>query len=386
VEESSFMPRRALATSVCVAVAFSLFVPPASGGELERKRDDARRRQGELEHKLDLAHADEAALTRRIEQLDADLVRRRGEAETAQRDAAQAAVSVVRIGEDIDSLRTQLDDRRKVFNRRAVAAYMGGQSRQLDDLTVAGDLLAEAHDLVDAARREELVERLSRSDGIILGRLTEARVELATRELALVMAQNRARQRSADAAAALRAVEGLKAQRETTLVALQRHIEDLQKEFEALAAEQARLETLIRERLAAARSKVGRVVGAVSLSGFTWPVHGRLTSRYGPRWGRMHTGIDVAAPGGTPIGAAKTGTVLYTGWMGGYGNLVVVDHGDDVVTLYAHQSRVATTEGQVLAQGQTLGYVGSTGHSTGNHLHFEIRVDASPRDPLPYLP
>jgi murein DD-endopeptidase MepM/ murein hydrolase activator NlpD len=100
----------------------------------------------------------------------------------------------------------------------------------------------------------------------------------------------------------------------------------------------------------------------------------------------MHTGIDVAAPGGTPIAASKAGTVLYTGWMGGYGNLVVLDHGDDVVTLYAHQSRIAVNEGQPLAQGQTLGYVGSTGHSTGNHLHFEIRVDASPRDPLPYLP
>jgi murein DD-endopeptidase MepM/ murein hydrolase activator NlpD len=381
------MPRRALATSVCVAVALFLVTPPARGGELERKRDDARRRRGEVKHQLDLAQADEAQLTRRIEQLDRDLVRRRGEAEAAQRDADEAAASVVRIGQDIESLRTQLEERRRVFNRRAVAAYMGGQGRQLDDLAVAGDLLADAHDLVDAARREELVERLSRSDGNVLGRLTESKVDLATRELALVLAGNRARQRSADAAGALRAVEGLKAERETTLVALQRHIDELQKEFDALAAEQARLETLLRERLAAARSRAGRVVrGEVSLRGFMWPVHGRLTSRYGHRWGRMHTGIDVAAPGGTPIAAAKAGSVLYTGWMGGYGNLVVLDHGDDVVTLYAHQSRIAVNEGQPLAQGQTLGYVGSTGHSTGNHLHFEIRVDASPRDPLPYLP
>lgn len=381
------MPRRALAAFICAVVALFLVTPPARGGELERKRDDARRRRSEVKQKLDLAQADEAQLTRRIEDLDRDLVRKRSEAEVARGDAEEAAASVVRIGQDIESLRTQLEDRRRVFNRRAVAAYMGGQGRQLDDLTVAGDLLADGDDLVDAARREELVERLSRSDGNVLGRLTETRVDLASRELALVMAQKRARQRSADAAGALRAVEGLKAEREATLVALQRHIDELQKEFEALAAEQARLETVIRERLAAARSKAGRVVrGAVSLSGFMWPVHGRLTSRYGPRWGRMHTGIDVAAPGGTSIAAAKAGTVLYTGWMGGYGNLVVLDHGDDVVTLYAHQSRIAVGEGQALTQGQVLGYVGSTGHSTGNHLHFEIRVDASPRDPLPYLP
>jgi murein DD-endopeptidase MepM/ murein hydrolase activator NlpD len=380
------MPRRALASWICATVALLLVVPPALGGELERKRDDAKRRRNQVKHQLDLAQADEAELTKHLERLDGDLLRRRGEAETAQRDADQAAASVVQIGQDIESLRAQLQERHRVFNRRAVSAYMGGQGRPLDDLSV-GDLLAAPRDLVAAARRAELVERLARQDGNVLGELTEARVELATRELALVMARDRAKRRSSDAAAALRSVEALKAEREATLVALQQHISHLQEEFDALAAEQSRLESLIRDRLAAARSKAGRVVrGAVSLTGFIWPVEGRLTSRYGPRWGRMHTGIDIAAPGGTPIGAAKAGTVLFTGWMGGYGNLVVLDHGDDVVTLYAHQSRIAVNEGQALAQGQVLGYVGSTGHSTGNHLHFEVRVDAHPRDPLPYLP
>jgi murein DD-endopeptidase MepM/ murein hydrolase activator NlpD len=100
----------------------------------------------------------------------------------------------------------------------------------------------------------------------------------------------------------------------------------------------------------------------------------------------MHTGIDIAARGGTPIGAAKAGEVIYVGWLGGYGNTVLVDHGDGIATLYAHQSRLAAAEGQVVNQGDIVGFVGTTGHSTGNHLHFEVRVDAQPRNPRPYLP
>jgi murein DD-endopeptidase MepM/ murein hydrolase activator NlpD len=132
---------------------------------------------------------------------------------------------------------------------------------------------------------------------------------------------------------------------------------------------------------------VGHRTGdGVSAAGFIWPVRGVITSGYGYRWGRMHTGIDIAAPSGTSIGAAKEGEVIYADWLGGYGQLVAVDHGDSVVTLYAHQSKMAVAEGQEVTQGQVIGYVGTTGHSTGNHLHFEVRIDAHPRDPRPYLP
>ena len=124
----------------------------------------------------------------------------------------------------------------------------------------------------------------------------------------------------------------------------------------------------------------------MSPSGFIWPVRGVLTSGYGPRWGRMHTGIDIGARSGTPIQAAKAGEVIYAGWLGGYGNAVVLDHGDGIATLYGHQSRIAAVEGQVVNQGDVIGYVGTTGHSTGNHLHFEVRIDTKPRNPRPYLP
>jgi murein DD-endopeptidase MepM/ murein hydrolase activator NlpD len=122
-----------------------------------------------------------------------------------------------------------------------------------------------------------------------------------------------------------------------------------------------------------------------SAAGFTWPTSGQITSGFGPRWGRMHQGIDIGAPTGRPITAAKSGRVILAGASGGYGNLVVVDHGGGLSTAYAHQSRIAVRVGESVTQGGLLGYVGSTGNSTGPHLHFEVRVNGAARNPLPYL-
>jgi len=122
-----------------------------------------------------------------------------------------------------------------------------------------------------------------------------------------------------------------------------------------------------------------------SPSGFVWPVSGPVTSGFGWRWGRMHEGIDIGVGSGTPIVAAASGVVIYAGWMGGYGNLIVVDHGGGVSTSYAHQSAFGAGVGQPVAQGQTIGYVGCTGHCFGDHLHFEVRIGGSPVDPLGYL-
>ncbi len=391
------MAKRAVATWLCVAAALFVAVPVAQGGELERKRDDARRRQGEVRKALDLAHATDAQMTKRLEEIDRDLVRKRSEAGAAQADSDEAAAAVVRIGAEIGQLRQTLTHRREVFNRRAVTAYMGGEGRPLDELSVAGELLSLPKDFTEVARRVELVSRVSHQDGNVLAQLVQTQADLTLQEQALVVNQNKVADRAKDAAAAVRAVAVLKKEQESTRVALQQRIAELQAEADALAAEQARLETLIKEKLeAAARARAARGTrpsfsgqrtgGGVSAQGFIWPAQGTVTSGFGPRWGRMHTGIDIAAPAGTPIGSAKQGWVLYAGHFGGYGNLVAVDHGDNVVTLYAHQSKILVAEEQEVAQGHTLGLVGSTGHSTGNHLHFEVRIDGKPRDPRPYLP
>jgi len=122
--------------------------------------------------------------------------------------------------------------------------------------------------------------------------------------------------------------------------------------------------------------------------GYIWPAQGTLTSGYGWRWGRMHAGIDIAAAIGTPIFAAASGVVTYAGWDdSGYGNLVEIKHPDGSITLYAHNNRILVREGQQVEVGQQISEMGSTGNSTGPHLHFEIHPRGrGAENPLAYLP
>ena len=117
-----------------------------------------------------------------------------------------------------------------------------------------------------------------------------------------------------------------------------------------------------------------------------WPVQGPVSSPFGMRWGRMHEGIDIAVPAGTPIYAAATGRVTTKGWVGGYGNYTCLAHGRQYSTCYAHQSRFGPTpSGGVIGRGRLVGFVGCTGHCFGDHLHFELRIAGRAIDPLPYL-
>jgi murein DD-endopeptidase MepM/ murein hydrolase activator NlpD len=154
-------------------------------------------------------------------------------------------------------------------------------------------------------------------------------------------------------------------------------------EIDALQAESANLAAQIQAAQSAAQRN--GTSPAANPGGFQWPVAGPVTSPFGWRWGRMHEGIDIAVPSGTPVHAAAAGTVIYAGWMGGYGNLVVIDHGGGIATAYGHNTSLAVAVGQQVGQGQVISYAGSTGHSTGPHVHFEVRVNGSPRDPLGYL-
>jgi murein DD-endopeptidase MepM/ murein hydrolase activator NlpD len=153
-------------------------------------------------------------------------------------------------------------------------------------------------------------------------------------------------------------------------------------EAAALQAQSASLAAQIRSASAPVYS--GSTDSTPSASGLIWPVNGPVVSPFGWRWGRMHEGIDIAVGYGTPIVAAASGNVIYAGWMGGYGNLIIIDHGGGVATAYGHQSSFAVGGGSV-SQGQVIGYVGCTGHCFGPHLHFEVRINGSPVDPLGYL-
>ncbi|KUG03861.1 membrane protein [hydrocarbon metagenome] len=157
-----------------------------------------------------------------------------------------------------------------------------------------------------------------------------------------------------------------------------------EKALEELERTSRELEELIR------RSQTGEKLGTGI---YTWPTPGysTITSPYGMRYHpilktrKLHTGVDIGAPSGAKIVAADTGKVIYVGWQGGYGQTIIVDHGAGMSTLYAHQSKFAVSSGETVVKGQVIGYVGSTGWSTGPHLHFEVRINGNCTDPMGYI-
>jgi murein DD-endopeptidase MepM/ murein hydrolase activator NlpD len=158
-------------------------------------------------------------------------------------------------------------------------------------------------------------------------------------------------------------------------------------EADGLAAQSAALaQTIAAAQSAASTSPPASATASGAASGqLDWPVVGPVTSGFGSRWGRMHEGIDIAVGSGTPVHAAAAGTVVYAGWISGYGDIVVIDHGNGISTAYAHNSSLLVGQGATVAGGAVVSLSGSTGHSTGPHVHFEVRVNGSPVDPLGYL-
>lgn len=157
---------------------------------------------------------------------------------------------------------------------------------------------------------------------------------------------------------------------------------------QALSADSAELQDRAAAADRASRDLERGLGTSISAAPDVWllPVHGyQFTSPFGQRWGRLHAGVDMSLPEGTPYHAAKAGVVTLARWHGGYGNAVIVDHGGGIETVYGHASKLLVKEGQRVEAGQVLGLIGNTGYSFGAHLHFEIHINGRPTDPVPYL-
>jgi len=243
-------------------------------------------------------------------------------------------------------------------------------------------------DLLDRIGRQD--ERIATSvksarDGVADARrrTRAARAEAARVEAAVSSATTEQRGIVTRLVASRDALVAARSEKTTTLASIRSDRDSTLAEIDALEQQSAALEARIRE--AQQRSSVPAVVAPSGSGVLGWPVSGPVTSGFGVRWGRMHEGIDIAVGEGTPVRAAAAGTVIYAGWMSGYGNLVAVDHGNGLSTAYAHNSSLAVSVGQSVAAGEIVSYSGNTGNSTGPHVHFEVRVDGSAVDPLRYL-
>lgn len=172
-------------------------------------------------------------------------------------------------------------------------------------------------------------------------------------------------------------------QRSLASVLVQRR--EWEAQADALQAESARLSSIIAVAPTPGSDQHVQTPATSSSGGFIWPVRGTLVSPFGQRWGRLHSGIDIAAPAGTAIAASAAGQVVYAGSMSGYGLMVVIQHAGGIATAYAHNSSISVGVGQSVSQGQTIAAVGCTGHCFGDHGHFEVRAGGSPVDPMDYL-
>jgi murein DD-endopeptidase MepM/ murein hydrolase activator NlpD len=395
-----FKTRHAMAASLCAAAAALVVLlvlsPQAPAADLSSKLDTK-------EAKLAKVRERKGVLTTTISRYRDSIERLTREVADLRTQEAAVRVRLRAKQEELDSAVEQLDGAKRhlaevrarlkralvTLRDRLVAIYETGSP---DVLAV----IVEAGGYEDLVNRTEYLNRIHGLDEAIVGRVRElrdqvrrtverlrtaklriesARDAIAAEERALADARSALQRRQGDLVAARRA-------REQALAKIDGVEEDLEGDVSEIQAElAAQLQSTSSGPLPAGPVRYGS--GAL-----IWPVDGPVVSGFGMRWGRMHEGIDIAVPEGTPIRAADAGTVVLVqseAESGGYGNFTCLDHGGGLQTCYAHQSSVGVSSGQSVSQGDVIGYTGCTGHCLGPHLHFEVRVNGAPVDPLGYL-
>ncbi|MGQ0521340.1 MAG: murein hydrolase activator EnvC family protein [Actinomycetota bacterium] len=376
---------RAVVAAV-VALLLVAGATPASAGEttaqIRARREAARQKRAKLAAQLNHLRASDAQLTSAVRVLDRQVAAQQAGADAA-RQAVQAALAAVAESErKIAATEAEMTALHTAVVNRAVSVYV----RPKDNAIVG---VIGSRNLGDASRRSSLLAQVTNKDRDVLDRLRALREDLGDEKVRADAARDLAAQRRQVVLARLSELQTARREKQRLSAALDARIRAYQAEADAVAAQESGLTALIRSREQARASRSASdpgLDGRISGAGLVWPLRGSVTSGFGQRWGRLHAGIDIGAGTGTPIRSAKAGEVIFAGSMSGYGNCVIIDHGGGLTTLYAHQSRLGTNDGASVGQGEVIGYVGSTGHSTGPHLHFETRVSGSPQNPMRFLP
>lgn len=385
----------------------------AQTGDERSRREEVRRQKASAAANLDALSADNATLEAAVAELNANVAAQQARVSDARRALDEANATADRLTNEANATEREVAGLQQLLRDRAVESYIGqGAGR-----TSAADALLDATDPTDLELRRVLIETVHGSDQNAIDQLSMSRQLLERQRAEAAEAIADAEALEAETTARLNELAAAQAEQQRLQDALRARINSFRAEVAALEGEEAALTSIIAQaearaaaaaaaqaqaqREAAARSQApasssptpvsgGNAPGSVnrpaSASGLIWPTSGPLTSGFGMRWGAMHQGIDIAPPHGTPVYAANSGTVIFSGNQGGYGILILIDHGDGLVTAYAHLSGIVTGSGTSVGRGQLIGYVGNTGNSTGPHLHFETRVNGVAQNPLNYLP
>lgn len=426
--EQSRVPRGSGLSSIgrlaALATAVLLLVGPVPGGvptadadgaEGEReRREQIREDRASAAAELDELQASDAELEAAVAELSAHVAAQEARVADARRATEEARAEAARLTEEADATEREIEELIELVRSRAVESYIGNGNERGG----ADEALLNAENPADLEHRKVLIETAHGSDQNALDQLAAAREQLDRQRELIEEAVAEAEELEAETEERLAEVEAARNEQQRLQDALATRIGEYRAEVDALAEEEDSLTAIIEEAEAEAERRAeearrqareaeeaarraaeeaqsngstapdapARVDLPASADGLIWPTEGSVTSGFGQRWGRLHAGIDIGASTGTPIYAANSGEVIHAGTQGAYGKLVIIDHGDSFHTAYAHQSDIATSVGASVDRGELIGYVGSTGRSTGPHLHFETRVNGSPENPLNYLP
>jgi murein DD-endopeptidase MepM/ murein hydrolase activator NlpD len=377
-------------------LACLLLVAPASGQDIGARKQVIDGRIDILQKKVEAARAREGLLTSQIEVVTSKIRQLQSDVDSASARLDQLESLLAQHQRKLDRLNAlyELQTRKLVFLQKQHKLAIERLSRRVVEMytsepTSALGVVLEAGSFSDMLDQLEFLNELGRQDHAIATTVKRAKLQMqetrnSTRkirrqvaETTRAVAARTAEQRSVRdrLAWSQRQLATARRDKRATLANVQEDKADALEHMRSLEAESATLAARIRS---AQSSSVPGPTGSPSAAGV-------LTSGFGWRWGRLHAGIDLAVGVGTPVVAAAAGTVIVAGWLGGYGNLVVVDHGNGMATAYGHNTSVTVGVGQSVAQGQLIAYSGSTGHSTGPHVHFEVRINGVPVDPLGYL-
>lgn len=294
------------------------------------------------------------------------------------------AMTLNKLKQNLNQMENRQENRRGLLTERMVAVYKYGIASYLQ-------VFFQAQGFADFVSRFETAQYFFRHDVILINAMEDQQQQISLRQEAVARQKSMLEQEQQNYSS-LQAKVGQENQKYSTYVA------QSQQELESIQADRKRLEAALDEYERTSKEieqqirKTERTGGIrLGTGNMIWPVKGPIASGFGYRYHpilhkqKFHNGLDIAVPSGTPVLAADSGVVLVAGWRGGYGNYVAIDHGNGISSGYGHNSSLLVHEGEAVVRGQVIARSGSTGLSTGPHVHFEIRVNGDPVNPLSYL-
>jgi murein DD-endopeptidase MepM/ murein hydrolase activator NlpD len=323
-------------------------------------------------------------LDERIATLQLQITNRRTRIDQLKVQFKEQAVLIKRLGREVSIARERLTS-------RAIAVYKDGET-STDSWIIGANSISEAFERKDAVDHIvsndddvlKKIEGLERKIRVKRAKNHSVRARIASDIKGLKVDEDELASQRATLATKKAQLDAAQAERNRFVRQLRGRQENLEEQFDDLEENSEQVYKAIKEGASSFGSGV-LPPGMSSTGGLGWPVNGPVVSPFGPRWGRLHAGIDIAVPAGVPIYASGSGVVTHAGWMSGYGNMVIIQHAGALSTGYAHQSRIGVSQGQFVSKGMLIGYVGCTGHCFGDHVHFETRVNGVPQNPMSYL-